>query len=97
MEIIKIFNDMFFSNEYFAVVLNNHCIISLHPFYSSVGKLENVEQIAKVTDCLILYVAKGIALGCFVYARCLYKGHGAEKNEEKAINWFKRVSQTGLE
>ncbi|CAB4004360.1 LRP2-binding -like [Paramuricea clavata] len=57
----------------------------------SVAKLEEVETIAKVTDCLVLYVAKGIALGCFVYARCLYKGYGVEKNEEKAINWFKRA------
>jgi hypothetical protein len=55
-----------------------------------------VETIAKVTDCLVLYVAKGIALGCFVYARCLYKGYGVEKNEEKAINWFKRVSYATL-
>jgi TPR repeat protein len=57
----------------------------------SVAKLEEVETIAKVTDCLVFYVAKGIALGCFVYARCLYKGYGVEKNEEKAINWFKRA------
>ncbi len=53
-----------------------------------------MEKIAKVTDCLILYVAKGISLGCFVYGRCLYKGYGVEKNEEKAITWFKRVSYT---
>ncbi|XP_028391369.1 LRP2-binding protein-like [Dendronephthya gigantea] len=59
----------------------------------SVGRLEDVEKIAKATDCLILYVAKGIALGCFVYARCLYKGYGAEKSEEEAIHWFKRAYQ----
>jgi TPR repeat protein len=77
---------------YSLTVLNS--IIKLwHTFHFSVGKLEDVENIAKVTDCLILYVAKGIALGCFVYARCLYRGHGMEKNEEKAINWFKRVNK----
>ena len=74
------------------------CFPSLtwHAFDPSVAKLEEVETIAKVTDCLVLYVAKGIALGCFVYARCLYKGYGVEKNEEKAINWFKRVSYATL-
>lgn len=56
----------------------------------SVGELEDVNKIAQVTGCLILYVAKGIALGCFVYGRCLYKGHGVEKNEDEAIRWFKR-------
>ena len=61
-------------------------------FSTSVGRLEDVEKIAKVTNCLKLYIVKGIALGCFVYARCLYKGYGVEKNEENAIHWFKRVS-----
>ena len=60
--------------------------------FSSVGRLEDVEKIAKVTNCLKLYIVKGIALGCFVYARCLYKGYGVEKNEESATHWFKRVS-----
>lgn len=61
-------------------------------FLSSVARLEDVEEIAKATDCMILYVAKGIALGCFVYARCLYKGYGTKKNEDEAIHWFKRVN-----
>ncbi|KAK2572536.1 LRP2-binding protein [Acropora cervicornis] len=43
----------------------------------SVGEQEDVEGLANETECLPQYVAKGIALGCFVYARCLHHGLGA--------------------
>lgn len=58
---------------------------------NSVCQLKDVEKIAKVTDCMPVYVAKGISLGCLVYGRCLYKGYGVEKNEEKSKIWFKQV------
>ncbi|XP_046850725.1 LRP2-binding protein-like isoform X2 [Xenia sp. Carnegie-2017] len=57
----------------------------------SVCQLEDVKKIAKVTDCMPVYVAKGISLGCLVYGRCLYKGYGVEKNEEKSKIWFKQA------
>lgn len=59
----------------------------------SVGEFEDVNKIAQITGCLRVYVAKGIAMGCFVFGLCLYKGHGIEKDEEQAMKWFKRTYQ----
>ena len=58
----------------------------------SVGEQEDIEGLALETDCLPRYVAKGIALGCFVYARCLHHGLGVEQNREQAKCWYSRVS-----
>ena len=58
----------------------------------SVGEQEDIEGLALETDCLPRYVAKGIALGCFVFARCLHHGLGVEKNREQAKRWYSRVS-----
>ena len=60
----------------------------------SVGELEDVNKIAQVTGCLMLYIAKGIAIGCFVYGMCLFKGHGMDRDEEEAIRWLKRVCRS---
>ena len=51
-----------------------------------------MQGLALETDCLPRYVAKGIALGCFVYGRCLYHGLGVEQNREQAKYWYSRVS-----
>lgn len=39
-----------------------------------VGCLDDVKLLSCQTDCLELYIRKGIALGCFVYARCIERG-----------------------
>ena len=57
----------------------------------SVGEQEDIEGLALETDCLPQYVAKGIALGCFVYARCLHHGSGVEQSREQAKHWYSRV------
>ena len=57
----------------------------------SVAEQEDVEGLALETDCLPHYVAKGIALGCFVYARCLHHGLGVEKSREQAKHWYSTV------
>ena len=57
----------------------------------SVGEQEDVVGLANETDCLPQYVAKGIALGCFVYARCLHHGLGVQQNREQAKYWYSRV------
>ena len=38
----------------------------VYNFFCSVGEQDDVEGLALETDCLPQYVAKGIALGCFV-------------------------------
>ena len=58
---------------------------------SSVGEQDDVEGLALETDCLPQYVAKGIALGCFVYGRCLHHGLGVEQDREQARYWYSRV------
>lgn len=62
--------------------------------YDSVAELEDIEGIAAETDCLSNYVAKGIALGCFVYARCLHHGYGVEQDVKESKLWYSRVSIT---
>ena len=57
----------------------------------SVGEQEDVQGLANETECLPQYVAKGIALGCFVYARCLHHGLGVQQNREQAKYWYSRV------
>ena len=60
-------------------------------FLSSVGEQEDIDSLARETDCLPSYVAKGVALGCFVYARCLHHGLGADHDEKEALRWYSRV------
>ena len=45
----------------------------------------------KETDCLPSYISKGIAMGCFYYARCLHEGHGVTKDIEKAKLYYSKV------
>ena len=67
-------------------------IFAYKPPPCSVGEQEDIEGLALETDCLPRYVAKGIALGCFVFARCLHHGLRVEKNREQAKRWYSRVS-----
>jgi len=60
---------------------------------SSVGEQEDIDSLALETDCLPQYVAKGIALGCFVYGRCLHHGLGVDQNRDQAKYWYSRVYQ----
>jgi len=55
-----------------------------------VSQFEDVQQIASETDCLPGYVAKGIAIACFYYARCLSGGHGVKVNEEEAKKHYSK-------
>ncbi|CAH1784642.1 unnamed protein product [Owenia fusiformis] len=55
-----------------------------------VAMLDDVEQIARETECLPGYVAKGLALGCFFYARCLHLGHGVKINKEQAKTYYSK-------
>ncbi|XP_067035151.1 LRP2-binding protein-like isoform X1 [Acropora muricata] len=63
----------------------------------SVGEQEDVQGLANETECLPQYVAKGIALGCFVYARCLHHGLGVQQNREQAKYWYSRASSFDLD
>ncbi|KAI8793620.1 LRP2-binding protein isoform X1 [Biomphalaria glabrata] len=51
---------------------------------------EDVPLIAADTDCLPLYIAKGIAMACFIYARCLVGGHSLKINKELAKMYYSK-------
>lgn len=60
-------------------------------FYFSVAQTESLEEAAEKSGCLIEYIRRGVALGCFYYARCLYTGKGVQKNENEAHKYFAKV------
>ncbi|XP_032874451.1 LRP2-binding protein isoform X1 [Amblyraja radiata] len=53
-----------------------------------VAQYDNILFIAKETDCLPSYIAKGIALGAFYYGRCLQLGLGTKPNQMEARKYF---------
>ena len=57
---------------------------------------ESVDEVSRETDCLPGYVAKGIALGCFFYARCLHQGLGIAKSEDLAKKHYSKVRSSVL-
>lgn len=57
---------------------------------SRVSQLQDVEQIASETNCQAAYIAKGISMACFFYARALQMGHGVKPNKEDAQKYYTR-------
>ena len=58
---------------------------------SRVALLEDPHQISVETDCLPMYICKGISIACFYYARCLHQGIGMPKDEETAKKFYSKV------
>ncbi|XP_043925090.1 LRP2-binding protein isoform X2 [Protopterus annectens] len=59
----------------------------------SVAQNEDVAAIGRATDCQPRYIAKGIALAAFYYARCLQLGLGIQSDEEEAKKYFSKACQ----
>ncbi|ELT91021.1 hypothetical protein CAPTEDRAFT_223760 [Capitella teleta] len=55
-----------------------------------VAMFDDVDQIAKETDCLPCFISKGISMAAFYYARCLHLGLGVQKNEAEAKKYYSR-------
>ncbi|GCB63127.1 hypothetical protein scyTo_0004356 [Scyliorhinus torazame] len=53
-----------------------------------VAQYDNVPQIAKETECMPSYIAKGIAMAAFYYARCLQLGLGTKQNQVEARKYY---------
>jgi len=51
---------------------------------------EDVPGLAAETDCLALYIAKGIAMACFIYARCLVSGQSLKPNKDLAQMYYSK-------
>ncbi|XP_070539867.1 LRP2-binding protein-like [Ptychodera flava] len=56
-----------------------------------VAILEDVVKIAQETDCLPVFVSKGVAMGTFYYARCLHLGLGVQKDKQEAQRFYSRA------
>ncbi|XP_041476636.1 LRP2-binding protein-like isoform X1 [Lytechinus variegatus] len=57
------------------------------------SQVDNFQEISKATDCLPVFLAKGVAMGCFYYARCLHLGHGVKKDKDLAQHYYSRAFQ----
>ncbi|GFS10793.1 LRP2-binding protein-like [Elysia marginata] len=51
---------------------------------------EDVPTLAAETDCLPYYIAKGIAMACFIYARCLIFGHSLKPDKDLAEAYYSK-------
>ncbi|NWJ01558.1 LR2BP protein, partial [Crypturellus undulatus] len=51
----------------------------------------NIAVVAKITDCLPTYVAKGAAMAAFYFARCLQLGLGIQQDEAAAKKYYSRA------
>lgn len=49
-------------------------------------------MLAKITDCLPAYVAKGVAMAAFYLGRCLQLGLGVQQDQAAAAKCYSRVS-----
>ncbi|XP_025889281.1 LRP2-binding protein [Nothoprocta perdicaria] len=51
----------------------------------------NIAVVAKITDCLPTYIAKGAAMAAFYFARCLQLGLGIHQDEAAAKKYYSRA------
>ncbi|XP_066488645.1 LRP2-binding protein [Tiliqua scincoides] len=52
---------------------------------------DDVEKIAKTTDCLPFYVARGLAMASFYLARCLQLGLGIQQDAAEAKKYYSKA------
>ncbi|NXB05369.1 LR2BP protein, partial [Cnemophilus loriae] len=67
-------------------------------FYSKAAALakratqnDDINMLAKITDCHPTYVAKGAAIAAFYLARCLQLGRGTEKDQDAAEKYYSKA------
>ena len=53
--------------------------------------LEDTAHLSRETDCLETYIKKGIALGHFIYGRCIERGVIENTDKEEAKSWYAKV------
>ncbi|KAL9851558.1 LRP2-binding protein isoform 2-T2 [Geothlypis trichas] len=52
---------------------------------------DDINMLAKITDCHPTYLAKGAAMAAFYLARCLHFGRGTEKNKQAAEYYYSKA------
>ncbi|TFK16059.1 multiple C2 and transmembrane domain-containing protein 1 [Platysternon megacephalum] len=60
-------------------------------FARRIAENDNIDMLAKITDCLPVYIAKGVAMATFYFARCLQLGLGIQQDQASAKNYYSRV------
>ncbi|XP_053114681.1 LRP2-binding protein [Hemicordylus capensis] len=60
-------------------------------FAKRVAENDDVEKIAKTTDCLPFYVTRGLAIASFYLARCLHLGLGTHKDIAEAHKYYSKA------
>ncbi|KAJ1215508.1 hypothetical protein NDU88_003116 [Pleurodeles waltl] len=56
-----------------------------------IADFDNIEMLAKMTDCLPLYTAKGVAIATFYLARCLQLGLGVREDRIAARKYYSKA------
>nr|XP_025043229.1 LRP2-binding protein [Pelodiscus sinensis] len=57
---------------------------------SRITENDNIAMLAKITDCLPVYIAKGVAMAAFYFARCLQFGLGIQQDQVAAKKNYSR-------
>jgi len=73
--------DYYYTNKFF---------IKAADLSEKVSALYDVDSISHETSCTKGYIAKGISLASFIYARCLHLAKGTKKDADKAQYYYKR-------
>lgn len=58
-----------------------------------VAQLDDPAKLSKQSGCLPVFIAKGIALACFYYGRCLHLGKVVQKDEDLATRFYSKSFQ----
>ncbi|XP_035413839.1 LRP2-binding protein [Cygnus atratus] len=64
-------------------------------FYSTAAAIairttenDDIDMLAKMTDCLPTYIAKGVTMAAFYLARCLHLGRGVQQDQAAAKKYY---------
>ncbi|XP_056182094.1 LRP2-binding protein isoform X1 [Falco biarmicus] len=52
---------------------------------------DDIKMLAKITDCLPKYVAKGVAMAAFYLARCFQLGRGVQQDQATAKKYYSKA------
>lgn len=81
-----------FSCLIFNMNINSFLFYNSEIWRVSILKEEDVPVLAAKTDCLPFYIIKGVAIACFIYARCLASGFSLKANKDLAKEFYSKVT-----
>nr|XP_006630166.1 PREDICTED: LRP2-binding protein [Lepisosteus oculatus]XP_015201349.1 PREDICTED: LRP2-binding protein [Lepisosteus oculatus]XP_015201350.1 PREDICTED: LRP2-binding protein [Lepisosteus oculatus] len=57
-----------------------------------IAEYDDIPAMSRLTDCLPEFIAKGMAVALFCYARCLQQGRGVQQDEAQAELYFSKAA-----